>query len=158
MKTRVLALDPTSTGFAYVVLEVPERLPDWGVATGDETASAKRLENLITRYSPSVLVTEDPSAARRGKRALELLETVQTIALLRNIWTVRVPKWKVRELFPDAHSKQDIAVSLAERFPELRPRLPRKRKPWTSEDPRMRIFDALALLMVHLATEDLISS
>jgi hypothetical protein len=94
----------------------------------------------------------------RGVKACELLEAVQTIALLRNIWTVRLPKGKVRKLFPDACSKHDVAVSLAERFPELRPRLPRKRKAWTSEDPRMRIFDALALLMAHLATEDRISS
>ncbi|HEY3569937.1 MAG TPA: hypothetical protein VGP73_18530 [Thermoanaerobaculia bacterium] len=155
MKNRFLAIDPTRAGFAYAVLEAPERLLDWGLATSrDEISWAKCLERLIARYSPSVLVTEDSTRARRGRRALELLDAVETLALLRNVWTVRVPKEKVRELFPDACSKHDVAVALAERFPELRPRLPKKRKPWTSEDPRLRIFDALALLMAHLAAED----
>ena len=43
--------------------------------------------------------------------------------------------------------KQEIAIAIAERFPELAPRLPRSRKPWMSEDYRMSIFDAVALAL-----------
>ena len=43
--------------------------------------------------------------------------------------------------------KQEIAIAIAERFPELAPRLPRFRKPWMSEDYRMSIFDAVALAL-----------
>jgi len=47
----------------------------------------------------------------------------------------------------DATTKQEIAIAIAERFPELAPRLPRFRKPWMSEDYRMSIFDAVALAL-----------
>ena len=47
----------------------------------------------------------------------------------------------------DATTKQEIAIAIAERFPELAPRLPRSRKPWMSEDYRMSIFDAVALAL-----------
>jgi hypothetical protein len=36
-----------------------------------------------------------------------------------------------------------VALRLAETFPVLAERLPRKRKAWTTEDVRMNIFDAL---------------
>jgi hypothetical protein len=152
--TRYLAIDPTTAGFAYVVLESPDRLVEWGLATGRTDAEwTRRLESLISLYAPEVLITEDLTGTRRGRRAVSFLEGVQTIALLRSLWTVRIPKRKVWEAFPGAKGKHDIAESLVERFPELRPRLPRKRKAWTSEDARMRIFDSLALIAAHLATD-----
>jgi hypothetical protein len=43
-----------------------------------------------------------------------------------------------------ASNKFEIAKTIAARFPELTPRLPRFRKPWMSEDYRMSIFDAVA--------------
>jgi hypothetical protein len=52
---------------------------------------------------------------------------------------------KVKLVFSEsgAQTKQEIAVAIAKRFPELAPRLPRFRKPWMSEDYRMSIFDAV---------------
>jgi len=46
-----------------------------------------------------------------------------------------------------ATTKQEIAVGITKRFPKLRPRLPRFRKPWMSEDYRMSIFDAVGLAL-----------
>jgi hypothetical protein len=153
-RTRYLAIEPTTAGFAYVVLESPDRLVDWGLATGrDSGAWTRRLESLIGTCVPEVIVTEDPADTRKGQRAIEFLDSVSAIALLRSLWTVRVSSRRVWDAFPEAKSKHDIACALVERFPELRPRLPRKRKAWTSEDARMRIFDALALLATHLATD-----
>jgi hypothetical protein len=53
----------------------------------------------------------------------------------------------VKQVFSEsgASTKYEIAVAIAQRFPELAPRLPRFRKPWMSEDYRMSIFDAVAL-------------
>lgn len=154
--TRYLAVDPTTSGFAYVVFETPGRLVEWGLAASrEERACIKRLEGLIALFRPEVIVTDDPEGVRRGTRSVEFLDAVQTIALLRSLWTVRIPKLSIGDVFPDAKNKHDVALSLVERFPELRPRLPPKRKAWASEDARMRIFDALALLVVHLATDTL---
>jgi hypothetical protein len=45
-------------------------------------------------------------------------------------------------------NKSQIARFIAARFPELADYVPRERKPWTSEDPRMAIFDAAAFAFV----------
>ena len=46
-------------------------------------------------------------------------------------------------------TKQACAETLAAKFPvELASRLPPKRRPWMSEDPRMDIFDAVGLAAV----------
>jgi hypothetical protein len=154
--SRYIAVDPTATGFAYAVFETPDRLIAWGLAKArDDRAWVERFERLLSVYQPEIIVTEAPGESRRGSRVLRLLEGVETIALLRSIWTHSVPKRAVWEAFPEARSKHDIAVSLVERFPELRPRLPRKRRAWTSEDARMRIFDALSLIAALLPTNPL---
>jgi hypothetical protein len=44
-------------------------------------------------------------------------------------------------------NKDQIARLIVTRFPELAPRLPPERKPWTSEDTRMAIFDAAAFAL-----------
>jgi hypothetical protein len=45
-------------------------------------------------------------------------------------------------------TKHALAEIIAKRFPgELASRLPPKRKPWMSEDYRMSIFDAVALVL-----------
>jgi hypothetical protein len=51
-----------------------------------------------------------------------------------------------------ASNKQDIAIAITARYPELAPRLPHFRKPWMSEDYRMSIFDAvgLGLMVFHI--------
>jgi Holliday junction resolvasome RuvABC endonuclease subunit len=58
---------------------------------------------------------------------------------------------KVKQAFSEsgASNKQEIAIAIARRFPELAPRLPRFRKPWMSEDYRMSIFDAVALAVAY---------
>jgi hypothetical protein len=46
-------------------------------------------------------------------------------------------------------TKHALAETLAAKFPvELALRLPPKRRPWMSEDPRMDIFDAVGLAAV----------
>jgi hypothetical protein len=46
-------------------------------------------------------------------------------------------------------TKHALAEILAKRFPEeLGLQLPPKRKPWMSEDSRMGIFDAVALVLI----------
>lgn len=52
-----------------------------------------------------------------------------------------------------ATTKEQIAAALASQFPELARRLPPKRKVWMSEDHRMAIFDAVALIFTGLHEE-----
>ncbi|MGO8735355.1 MAG: hypothetical protein ACLQVM_21465 [Terriglobia bacterium] len=155
---RVLAIDPTSRGFGFVVLEGPHRLIDWGVAharVDKHRRCLARVANLIAHYEPEVIVLEDGAGrgSRRSARVRQLLKEIQGLAMNRDIPTRRYSRSELRHAFAEsgARTKYEIAKVIAGRFPELASRLPPFRKPWMSEDDRMNIFDALglALTMLH---------
>jgi hypothetical protein len=157
--SRLIGLDPTRRGFAYVILEVPHNLIDWGVVQAEGGACVKRLEQLLERYEPESFILEDYTASecRRSKRTKEFLWSLEMLALLKGMGAVRVGRKAVRQRFaPHGASKQSIATAIADRFPELRARLPRARKPWMSEDERMNIFDALSFALASMTEPPLI--
>ena len=58
----VLAIDPSTRGFGFAVLEGPNRLIDWGVKETKKNKNARALkliEDLIDVYLPNVIVVED---------------------------------------------------------------------------------------------------
>jgi hypothetical protein len=147
-QARVLAIDPTPAGIAYAVLEGPERLVDWGVS--HTSASSKhsyieRLRGLIEDYRPDLLVAETYGTrhGRRSTRVNAVLHRVEAFAAGECLPFRAVSRIEVRAVF-NGGSKYEIAKGLARFFPELEPRLPRKRKPWMSEDECMNVFDALS--------------
>jgi len=151
---RVLAIDPSSVGFGFAVLEEPTRLVDWGVAevwSPTPRAFLARVEALVDRYHPRLVVLENVDKKRTRKRTTSRIAAVKRYAANRRIAVVNVSRNQVRATFGERSTKHDIAVAIAEVFPELVPRLPRKRKLWTSEDERMNIFDALSFVLTALA-------
>jgi hypothetical protein len=151
---RILSVDPSRTGFGFVILEGGQRLVDWGVArlwsTSDQEFVA-RLETLTDRYGPALLVVEDLSESRRRGRAARRIELVKTYAASRGIRVVAVTRRIVRSVFAEAGTtKHEIAVALAVEFPELAGRVPPQRKLWMSEDERMSLFDALSFAVAAL--------
>lgn len=148
--SRLIALDPTRRGFAYVILEVPHNLVDWGIVQAEGAACVKRLEELLGRFTPESFILEDYTEpeCRRSQSVKEFLWSLEMLALVRGMGALRVRRKALRERFaPHGASKQAIATALADLFPELRSRLPRVRKPWMSEDERMNIFDALSFAL-----------
>lgn len=153
---RVLAIDPTFKGFGFAIFEGPERLLDWGVAWVDrdkKDGALLRTTALIRRYDPEVVVIEDHTrrACRRRERARDLLKAIAHLASAHSIVVQRVSVRSVRAVFSPigVSTKYPIAAALASRYPELAPALPRRRKPWKSEDDRMGIFDAAAFAVAY---------
>src|SRR5213594_542544 len=92
---RVLAIDPTTKGFGFVIFEGPERLIDWGVAYvgRDKKAGALlRVTALLRRYDPDILVIEDHAsrACRRRDRVRDLLRAIPHLASAHSIVMHRV--------------------------------------------------------------------
>ena len=151
---RVLAIDPTTKGFGFAVLEGPEVLVDWGMkqVRGDLSRRNRRcleeILKMITRFQPDVLVVERTGvkSCRRRRRARRLMVSLLALARSHRLRTRRVSRRSVQRCFSETGSatKRQIAVALSERFPELGPHLPPERKPWMPEDERMGIFDAAA--------------
>src|SRR5215510_4391385 len=160
---RVLAIDPSTRGFGFAILEGPNRLIDWGVKetkTDKRKRSLKLIADLIEQYQPSVLVVEDYTrkGSRRCRRVRELIKDISKLAVQRKIKVRNFSRLKVKQAFSESgtSNKYEIAIAIAKRFPELAPRLPRFRKPWMSEDYRMSIFDAVAfgVTFFHMPTTE----
>jgi len=154
-RPRLLALDPTSTSFGFVVIEGDE-LIEWGVSgvKGDRNKeSLRKIGRLIDRYQPDILVMEhyEPKSRRRTIRTKELIEELKELAQRKRIQSRTISQSEIRTTFAQfgAVTKHQIAVEIAKKFPELTPSLPRLRKPWMSEDKRTSIFDATSLALSY---------
>ena len=145
----LVAIDPTRTGFAFAVLEAPGNLIDRGqrIAAPKSGELVRKVDALLSKHYPAVLVLEDVAApgARRRKRARREIHSLERLALKRGVKVGRVARLAVRHAFAPDQGKYEVAVKLAEVFPELRDRLPWKRKVYMPEDPRMNVFDAVGL-------------
>src|SRR2546426_11362669 len=87
---RVLAIDPSTRGFGFAVLEGPNRLIDWGVKEtkkNKKARSLKLIEELMDRYQPSVIVVEDyaEKGSRRCRRIQGLINDISKLELKKKI-------------------------------------------------------------------------
>jgi hypothetical protein len=143
----ILAIDPTSRGFAFAVLEAPAFLVDWGerIIPAKTGCLLRKVDDLLTHHQPAVLVVEDVAAkgCRRRERASEEIHRIEQLALERGVRVERVSRLAALRTFAPAKSKFEAALRLAEAFPVLMQHLPRRRKAWMSEDQRMNTLDAL---------------
>ena len=156
---RILAVAPLSRGFGYAVMEDPSAL----VACGNKVVNYDKnvrvlawVEKFIRFYQPDVLVLPDVNVAdtRRAPRIKTLHRKIVALAGKHQLKVRLVSATQVRErlLGSAKGTKQALAETLAAKFPvELASRLPPKRRPWMSEDPRMDIFDAVGLAAVYWA-------
>lgn len=149
--TRVLATDPSTRGFGFAVLEGPDRLIDWGVKETKTDKTRRSLQLIAALIEPAVLVLEDyaGNGSRRCERVAGLIDEIRELAVKRKVKVKSFSRLHIKQAFAQsgAGTKYEIAMAIANRFPELAPRLPRFRKPWMSEDYRMSIFDAVALAL-----------
>jgi hypothetical protein len=108
------------------------------------------VNRFIQFYQPDVLVLPDVTAAdtRRATRIKTLHRKIVAWAGKKQLKVKQISVTQVRTqlLGTVKGTKFAVAKTLAGRFPtELGNRLPPKRRPWMSEDPRMDIFDAVSL-------------
>ena len=156
-----LAIDPTSRGFGYALFEGPQIPLDWGtteIRSEKNENSLERVKKLINFYHPEVLILEDCSEeqSRRCERVQILLDQIEEFSRLQKIPTVKYPSARIKEVFSffDLHNKHQFAQKIVEWLPELASRIPPERKPWMSEDRRMSIFDAVALVLTYYYLEE----
>jgi hypothetical protein len=148
---RILAIAPLSRGLGYAVMEGPDQLVACGnkaVLRNKNAGALAWVKKFVQFYQPDVLVLPDVQAkdTRRAKRIKTLHKQMVAWAGKRELKVRLVSNTQVRiQLLQEAKAtKQAVAEVLAKHFPvELASRLPPKRRPWMSEDPRMDIFDAV---------------
>ncbi len=151
----VVGIDPTSRGFAFAVLEAPSFLVDWGerIVSSKRGALLRKVDELLTYHEPAVLAIEDVAAkgCRRRKRGREEIRRIERLAKARGVRVARVSRLAVRDTLARGKGKYEVALQLAQVFPVLADRIPRRRKPYMSEDQRMNVLDALGFAAVLVA-------
>lgn len=149
----VLAVYPTSRGYAFVLFEGPQSPHDWGVKEirkkNKNEQTLKSIHALIERYRPDCLIIEDHTehGSRRSSRIRRLYRMIAHLAETEQVELFRYSRRAIRECFElvGARTKYEIAQAIARQIPAFAHRLPRVRKIWMSEDPRQSLFDAAAL-------------
>src|ERR1700754_1887560 len=102
---RILAIDPTTSGFGFAVMEGPDELVDWGVRSAsviDKNATTLELiSDLIERYQPETIVLQDCRNGkwRRCERVRDLLWEVSRLALRERISTRLISRAALRQAF-----------------------------------------------------------
>lgn len=157
---RVLALEIRPTVIGFALFDVFGGFLDWGRRThrvARENApqvAADRMATLIEQHQPSVIITRRRNirTAHLRQRINAIVQTVRREARIRRIEFLTVQSEAIRRFFASQHctSKDERAALIARWFPDLSWKLPRKRKPWNSEDQRMVLFDAAATALSFL--------
>ena len=158
MNHRLLAVDVRPQRLGYAVLETPAQLLDFGGTRVDSPhASLRRVNALVTRHSPTIVVFRKigPRSTRNRPLTKAIIRLISQWARHCSIPVAVVSDrhMKVSLGGDQVITKNQIASLLASAFPELAWRLPQPRKPWQPEVWNMMIFDALALGMSYLASQ-----
>src|SRR5437870_703858 len=113
---RVLAIDPSTRGFGFAVIENSDRLIDWGVKEvhrGKNSKSLALIKKLIEYYEPDLVVVEDCTArgSRRRRRIKYLIRSILTLCSKIRIRTRLVPRLRVRKMF-GVSNKDAVAATI----------------------------------------------
>jgi len=155
-RNRVFALDLHPLSFGYAMFEGPDELIDWGIKNFRHGVNAVkvplnvRLASLLDQFGPDVLVIKEP----RKTALMRIARTITALAKRRSIQMKTISRASIREAFPnDNHNKYQIASVIANRYPELSPRLGPRRKLWQAEKYSMSIFDAAAIGIAYFTAQ-----
>ncbi len=146
---RLIALAPSSRGIGFAVLETPVTAIDWGVRRERQSAV-----ELFDAFQPDVLIVEDTKAdgCRKRQRVKQMIASFRRDAEKRDIAVRPLPRLHVNEHF-EARDKVEIAQAVAKKIPALRFSTPSKRQTWDTEDHRMPIFEAFALIIAAVKAD-----
>jgi hypothetical protein len=157
---RVIALDvrPRRAGFA--VFE-ENRLLDWGV--GDyrvrgprfRAGASRRINGLLDLHLPALVILRERGSNSRAaaKRRASVIQIIRAKAMRHSIG-FRVLSAATIKRFYEAQgcrTTHQIASMLVEWYPELRWKLPARRRTWETEKYNATLFDAAAAGVCFLA-------
>lgn len=151
-----LAIHPNARGFGWAAFTGPLALHDWAVVevTKDKNVRClKRVEELFERLHPEALVLEtfERRNARGADRIVRLCRALTAFAVDQGVEVAVYGRRDVRKCFESvgARTRHEIAEAVARHLPALAHKLPPKRRAWMSDDKRMSVFCAAALVLTH---------
>ena len=145
-----------TAGVGWMLLEGPASPVDWAtIRSSDNATCAYRIERIIARYAPAVLVLEEfeRGPTRKVDRIRRLCRALVHLAHTDGLEVRIYSRAAIRTCFATvgAVSRHEIAVAIATQIEALRPLLPPKRKFPMDKNPRLSLFNAAALALTHYA-------
>lgn len=157
---RLLACELRASKLGFAILESSATLLDWGIRSFSEdrerlkSAVVDRIGILIAFYKPSAIVVRlrQYHSLTENANFMTALGAMRGEARRARIKFVVLTATQVTHHFSSQGqvTKHGIAATVAQRYPELSWKLPRRRKSYQSEPPVMLIFDAVANGVAHL--------
>lgn len=148
----MLSFAAASGRIGYVCFE-DDQLIDWGLsvkASTSPTNAAAYARKPITLLAPDVVVTEKvTNTSRKGAATHALIEALAAEAADHELHDVSVVR---QQHYPNKYIE---AAAYAERFPEIRSRLPKQPRIWEGEPRNTIYFEAIALALHVLSRDDL---
>lgn len=159
-----LAIFPSVEGFGWMLFDGPLSPVRWGVSTmakRERNAKEKndrcigRAEAILDEFRPGTLVLEefDSKQSRRHARIRQLGRSLVALAATLQIPVRLIRRDVTHASFPTnkGETRYEVAEIAASYLKEIKHQLPRKRRFWETEDAKMALFNATALLIVHYA-------
>src|ERR1035441_8215480 len=141
-KIRTITLEIRSRRFAFAVLEGSGYLLEcgirrWSSDVNPAKLAMERIDPLLALYSPSVAVLRRVGPATKMKRRRYIILAVKRRLAKRLINIHMIDRADVRLRFRESgnQTKYQIASTIALIFPELRSKLPPKRRLWDRTRP-----------------------
>lgn len=162
-RNRLLALEIRASRFGYAAFEWSGELVDWGnswflAQCGPLNATVlNRISGLIQRHRPHTVVVRSRKyfGTQTNQRVKTAMRLIRNEAKGQQIKFASLTTYQIRNALDSQadKSKYETAARIAKRYPELKWQLPRKRKSYESEVPRMAVFGAIAVGMAQLVRE-----
>lgn len=155
----ILAIYPSTRGFAFVLFEGALSPVNWGFGKTPgpqkNKRALRRIVRILARSMPDLLVLQDTSdhGTRRVSRIRKLNWSVAELAERHGIPMKAYTREDVRRAFSYlGHPTKDaIAEEIVKHIPIFERHRPPIRRAWMNEDIRMTLFDATALAITHFA-------
>jgi hypothetical protein len=151
---RTLALEIRSGRVAFAVLEGAAQLLESGIRRWQSDANPaksamERIHPLLALYSPGVVVLKKLGSDSKSKKRRNVTLAVKWNLAKCFIEVHMIERNDVRNAFRQSGSKNKylIADAIVQMFPELKWKLPQKRRAWQPERYNTAIFDAVALAL-----------
>jgi RNase H-fold protein (predicted Holliday junction resolvase) len=158
---RILAIDLRAQRFGFAVLDGPKKLLDFGTKIlerrreKDATAIVvqKKIGSILNLYMPAIVIIKCVSGLHGSARLRnqQLLSSIRHEVRKQGLELIMLERSDIRRSFRQSgnESKHEIAVFIAEWFPEVEWRLPPNRKNWQPEHHTMPIFDAISIGLTY---------
>jgi len=149
----MIAIYPNTLGFGYVVLNEKGEIIDYAMVSVRPVRNDKcldRIHEMILYYQPKIMILEDYKESNKSERVKKLLKNINDYGQ-DSIRIFKYSREQIRDTFEvfGAKNKYEISRKISEAYPQLKSKLPEKRKTWEPENYYQGIFDALALVFTY---------